>query len=337
MAKSNITTQILIDYARTYSWCSPVLGAAGYSDEPGLSFSNDIIQKVMAKPNPWKWNSVVLPPFETNPYQQDYPTNISQNTMGWLESATQIDINNLTQLPPTQIPVQCVDRLLPTYATGLVGKICWIPNSIAQYGVWPGINVLYTDPITDTTTGEGGPSNNPRTAILDPNGNIQLVVTYGTTGSSGPLWPAANAAAGTITNDGSVQWQVQDPNGVAIRLDVQLTANAQVWQINAIFQMKPPFLSSITQTFAPIPDDLAYLLKQGFLTFCYKQGDAKMRAQFQDEFKQWMMDIQEAMGASDREDQEYGFHPCQPIQSGGSGQAGSYGYVGWPGWSSGGG
>src|SRR5690348_8338433 len=106
---STLTVQQLIDYARTFDFTHPTVGLAGYDDEPALSFANDIIQKIMAINNPWKWNSYVAPVFYSQPYQQDYPTSISSSTMGWLESATITDINNPAGTPQFFVkpPMQC--------------------------------------------------------------------------------------------------------------------------------------------------------------------------------------------------------------------------------------
>lgn len=324
---STLTAQQLVDYARLFPWTTPALGVAGYSDQPAVSFLDDVVKKIMAKSNPWKWNAAKVPAFQTQPYQQDYPTSLSQNVMGWLQAAVMIDINS-TSTPRVIPPLTVVQNLLPTFLANAPRKVCWIPNSLAQTGSWPGPNAIYTSPLASQG---GGPSNNPLTAIIDPNGNIQVVTTYGVTGSSAPSWPAASAPTGTTTNDGSVVWTVQDPNGVALRLDSLATNNSIVWEIRALYQVKPPTISSLSQTVAPIPDDLSYLVKQGFLTYCYKQVDSN---KFQEEYAQWMAAIQEAMGASDREYQEFGFYPANPLQGGSSDSAtGLWGYPGWPGWS----
>ena len=331
MASSTISTQSLIDYARVFPWAIPVTGVAGYGLEPALSFANDVMQKIISQANPWKWNSNPVPIFYTQPYQQDYPTNISQNVMGWLESATLIDINN-TQSPKPQPPVLCVARLLPVDYCGVPTEICWVPNTTAIFGVWPGNNQVYTDPVTNDQTGIGGPANNPVTAIIDPNGNIQLVTTYGTTLAAGvPNWPAAGATVGTTTPDGTVVWTLMDPNGVSIRLNALATNESQVFQITPIYQQKPPVISTLSQTFAPIPDDLGYLIKQGFMAYCSKIVD---RQRFNEEFPQWLADIQEAMVGSDREPQEYSVYPAESLQGTGSTQPGGYSYVGWEGWRS---
>lgn len=327
---STITVQALIDYVRTFDWTVPTVGLAGYDDEPALSFANDIIQKIIAKNNPWKWNSYLVPAFFSNPFQQDYPTNISSSNMGWLESATFTDINNPTGSPQFFVkpPLQCVARLLPTYVCGVMNEVSWLLNRNAVTGSWPGPNMLFRNPLVSQG---GGPNSNPLTAITDPNGNIQLVTTYGTTGSVQPTWPDALTSPGITTQDGSVVWTVMDPLGVAFRINALGTPGSNIWQFNLTYQQKPPLITQTSQTFSPVPDELQFLIKQGFLTYCYKKSDRKT---FQIEYAQWLEDIQEALGQSDRETQSFGVYPAEPIQGGGYGGSGTY--VGWPGWSSGG-
>lgn len=322
---SSLTPQLLVNYARLFSWTKPAVGLAGYSDEPAVSFVDDIVKKIMAESNPWPWNAVKAPRILTQPYQQDYPTSISQNALGWLQSSVIIDVNNNTQ-PIPKAPMTVVKSLLPTSDCGIPLKVCWVPNALALTGQWPGSGVLYQDPLI---INGGGPGNNQFTAITDPSGNIQVVTTYGVTGS-GPIWPAAGAQAGTVTDDGSVKWTVQDPNGVAFRMSKLATNNSQVWSVHPVYQNKPPNITTLKQTVSPIPDDLNYLVKQGFLAHCYKQADS---SKFPQEYKQWLEDIQTAMGASDREYQEFGFSPENPIQGGGFSEGGTS-YPGWPGWSS---
>jgi hypothetical protein len=323
--------QRLLDYARLFSWTTPAIGVSGYAYEPTLTFLNEVLQRLLNKSNPWKWNKSKVPLFYTQPYQQDYPTNISMNTLSWLEDAVMIDINNITPSSQNIPPLTVYSRIQQAFIPGYPTKICWIPNELAITSTWPGPNVYFQNPLAAVAGGpaNGGPGNNPPCAITDPNGNIQVVTTYGTTGGSAPSWPVANAAAGTTTNDGSVVWTVQDPNGVAMRLDRVASFGSNVFQINANYQNKPPVITTLKQNLSPVPDDLIYLVKQGFLAMCYKQVDS---AKFQTELAQWLLDIKEAMGASDREDQEFGFSPVDAMQDTGIAEQN---YPGWPGWSSG--
>ena len=81
---------------------------------------------------------VPAPVFYTQPYQQDYPTSISQNDLGWLMNCTMVDINNASQQPPVQPPIRAVQNLLPTSSCGNPNQFCWIPNQLAITGNWPG-------------------------------------------------------------------------------------------------------------------------------------------------------------------------------------------------------
>lgn len=328
---STLTPQALIDYSRTFDFAIPTVGLVGYSAQPALSFCNDIMQKILNKNNPWKYNSYVAAPFYTQPYQQDFMSTISSSTMGWLESGVFIDINNPSGTSQYFVtpPLQCVARLLPTYSLGIPSQVAWILNRNAQTASWPGANSVFTNPLVSLG---GGPAQNPITNITDTNGNLQAVTTYGVTGSVQPTWPAANSTPGTTTTDGTVVWTVMDPLCVAFRVNNMATFNSNVWKINLTYQQKPPLITSLTQTFSPIPDEYQYLIKQGFLAYCYKKAD---KATFNTEYAQWLEDIQEALGQSDREQQTFGIYPSDSLQNPGwgSGGVGSYGYVGWPGWS----
>lgn len=332
---STWTAQRLIDYARVFPWTTPAVGVAGYNAEPAVSFLDDIVKKIIAESNPWKWNAQKFPQILTQPYQQDYPTSVSQAKLGWLQSGILVDINNPNQSRAV-LPFQAVQNLLPTFITARPQKGCWITNGIARTATWggngpfdPGPNTLYTNPLV---LDGGGPGNNPWTALTDPNGNIQVLTTYGVTGGSQPSWPGPNAGVGTTTNDGSVVWTVQDPNGVALRIDALATFNSPVWAIFMLYQMKPPNITALNQNIFPIPDDLSYLVKAGFLAYCMKQAKPE---EFAVSYAEWLADIQKALGSSDREATEFGFYPAQPIQGGGSEGTGvsTYGYPGWPGWS----
>lgn len=328
---SSITPQNLIDYARVFDWAVPTVGLAGYSREPALTFSNEVLQKIMAKNNPWKWNSYAVPVFYGQPYQYDYPTSISANDMGWLEAATYTDINNPAGTPQyfLQPLLQCVARLQPTYKLGIPNQIAWLMNRNANLGKWPGANSVYQNPLVSAG---GGPGSNPIAAISDANGNILVVTTYGTTGSTAPVLPA-NSIAGTTVTDGTVVWTVQDPNGITFRIDAMQTFGSNVWQFNLLYQKKPPTLTNLSQTFAPVPDDLMYLIKQGFLAYCHRKSN---EAEFRTSYAQWLEDIQTALESSDREIQSFGIFPGDALQGGSGINNGGYGYPGYPGWTSGG-
>ena len=49
---STLTAQKLVNYARTFPWTTPVMGVAGYTDQPAVSFLDEVVKKILAKTNP---------------------------------------------------------------------------------------------------------------------------------------------------------------------------------------------------------------------------------------------------------------------------------------------
>jgi hypothetical protein len=136
------------------------MGIAGYTDQPALSYANDIINKILARSNPWKWNAAKVTPFLTQPYQQDYPTNICARDFGWLQTCVALDVNS-TSTPRAILPMTCVQAMLPTFLTNRPSKLTWLYNSVCQTGSWPGPDTTYIDPLV---ANGGGPSSNRLTA-----------------------------------------------------------------------------------------------------------------------------------------------------------------------------
>ena len=307
-SQSTIEVQYLVDFARTYPWTTETIGLAGYSASPAVEIANDIAQEIMSETVPWKWNSYNAPPFLTQPYQQDYPTSLSFNNVGWLESAIIIDINN-NSLPTPQAPLKVVKNLQPSSVCDIPSALCFILNRNALTGVRQA-STLYTNPLVSAG---GGPNSNPPCAITDPNGNILVITGYGTSGSTTPTWPAANAAAGTNVTDGGVTWAVVDPNGVCFRVNAKSTNGSTVYQINPTYQLKMPLITGVTSLFNPIPDELGWLLRKGFLAYLSKHAGQK---DYMAQILEFRAAVKIASGASDKEEQEFGFAPSEPIQGG---------------------
>jgi hypothetical protein len=213
----------------------------------------------------------------------------------------------------------------------------WLPNSSLYYGTWgasnsgnatlgnnPGPNVVITNPL-----GQNSMPNNPVLQVRDPNGNLQVVTTYGTCGSGTPSWPVASSPAGTTTTDGTVTWTVVDPTGQGIRVDPVPSQSGVVWQFNLIGQVKPLRFTTLDQTLDPIPDEFEPHFRALFIAQCYRYSpEAKIRAKFPLEWQMAKESLQLARSKSDRERDEVGFVPAQGIMTGGLGS----GWMGgaWP-------
>lgn len=347
MPNSTITLQSVVDYARTFPDIAPLISAGGYSTQPALTIASDVMSAIIAPEFPWKWNRFNPTAFFTISWQQDYASlgtgagygtqNYGQGGYGagsmtgmaWIEHCWIIDINNTAQPKPIW-PLEAVRDLERTsFQFGRPGAICWLPNDQLVYGTWganttpnanntgqsnPGPNVVYTNPSGATQT----PSN-PITQIIDTNGNIQVLTTFGTCGAVQPTWPAAAAQPGTTTTDGTCIWTIADPKGQGFRVSPVPPQTGIVYLVNPVGQLRPPQFTTLAQTLEPIPDDFASYFRAGFVAYCYRHSpDPRVRAKFDVEYKLWIASLIEALKKGDRERDSAGFYPTSDIMGGAS-------------------
>jgi len=330
---STVTLQTVVDYARTMPELNPVLAVGGFSQQPALTIATDTMIAMLSPSMNWKFNRQTVFPFYTNSWQQDYAGyannggnySVAPVTIGWLEHAFMIDINN-TALPPPLWTLEVVRDLERTsWQTGRIGQIAWLPNDQLTYGTWAP-NSTYTQIL-------GTPSNpgNPLTQIQDStygnfwivSNNLNATVTTGPTyptflaNPSFPTFANPNIAASTVT-DGTVVWAAVNPKGVGFRVSPLPPQSGLYYQVNPIAQMRPPAFTSMTQVLNPIPDDYASYFRQGFIAHAYRHSpDKNIRAKFKDEFALWQAAMMEASSKSMREKENASFYPSESLMSNG--------------------
>lgn len=297
-----------------YPGVVPVLGTSP-GTEPALSIANDVLQRMLAQSLPWKFNRALVNPFLTIALQQDYigilnVTNSPVTDLGWLEQCWRIDINN-TAIPKPIFSMEAVRDLQASWWQSVPYQISWIPNALAIYGTW--------QKTTSYPTGLGTTQTptSPIQQFIDANGNFLYVTTNGISGSVQPVLPASSAAGVTVT-DNTVVWTVADPNGVALRVTPLPATSGITWQINPVYQKKPPIKTALSQTISPIPDEFGYLFRQGFLAMCNIHAEKKNAMQ---SYAEWEEMLVTALRSADRERDDICLYPSEGIMSGGP-----YGY-----------
>lgn len=272
--------------------------------------------------------------------------------LAWLERGVAFDINN-TSVPKPFTPVEC-GRQLPQqtatyYTTGIgygnPGFICnWMPNRNLYYGTWGTVNTatslgnnpvsgsVYTNPVA---SGSGTPPrsqpSNPITQIQDANGNLLLLTTYGTEGSTAPLAPVGSQPGTQVSGSGaSTVWTVLDPDGWGFRILPAPSQTGVVWQFSLLGQFKPVRFISLAQTLSPLPDEFEPHFRQGFVAQCMRYSpDAKVRAKFREEWTMWLKSLNEMRAKEDRELEEWSFIPDRGIMGSGR-QRNNYVGAAWP-------
>jgi hypothetical protein len=340
---STYTLQNILDKVMPLGDVKPVLqDVAGYQPEPFLTICNDVMTEIYGLPFPLKFNELNLPLFYTNSYQQDYalvnPNGSSVFNVEWLERGICVNMAS-TAIPKVWGYVECGRQL--TQATGTILQIGlrsnpaflanWFPNYMLYYGTWgdgnsnspstgnnPGPGSIYTNPLNAVNS--QGPAN-PITQVTDPNGNLQLVTTYGTCGNSQPNWPAANSPAGTQTTDGTTVWTVVDPNAVGIRILPVPSQTSAVFQFRLVAQ-KPFFrFTSLQDTLAPFPDKYEPYFRQGVIAQCYRYSSiSSVQAKFEKNYQIWLKSLNDFRSNQDRELEENTFVPERGIMGGDRGR-----------------
>ena len=334
MGNSSMTLQDLCDDARSNAELAPAVPAGGFSDAPALSMANDVMQNMLAggpqgQPFNWKWNRAVETPFFLNSWQQDYfiPNQVS---LGWLESCTAVNYS-CTQFPKPVYPVIVKRDLLITFnqSTNNDARICWMQNDTMQAGTWgqttqanptgqanPGPGVKYTNP---GAPGIVSQPINPTTCVKDAFGNLWVVTTYGTCGSTNPfatnlnpVYPSVQVPTtiATTVTDGSVVWTAVNPKGQGYRVNPLPCQTGPVWLIQPVGQMKVPFLKNLGDYLNPVPDDFYTFFKQGFFAQCYRRSPLKeVRAKFEMEYKLWQLALTNAVRFGANQEDDWGFVP----------------------------
>lgn len=137
-----------------------------------------------------------------------------------------------------------------------------------------------------------------------------------------------NGSAGLNVMDGTVRWTVANPNAVAMRVAPIPAFSGISWLMIPVYQRKPPILTSLQQLIAPVPDEYAYLFRQGFLAFCKEHAGVK---DSRDAYLKWEEMIINALRSGDRERESASFYPSEGLVTGGYGGYGQQLPIG-PGW-----
>ncbi len=200
--------------------------------------------------------------------------------------------------------VVSVDETVPTAPKVTVT----MPNNPGTYRVGGIIN---------SSAARSQPAN-PIAQIIDANGNLLVLTTYGTEGTTAPL-AAQNAPPGTQTSGSGATtvWTVVDPVGLGMRILDVPSQTGVVWQFNMIGQMPPTIFTSLSQTLFPLPDKYESFFRDGFIAQCYRYSpEAKIRAKFDKEWPLWQRSLNSMRSAEDRELEEYRFEPQRTVMGG---------------------
>lgn len=343
---STITVQSIINYVRTHIALKSLLGVGGFSNEPGMSIANDVLQYLLSKPFSWKFNRKDLPFFVTQPFIQDYffagagaftlsplvttgPANVGGGGVG-------VDLagNSAITQSGSTVTVNCLQRHNFT-----AGQQVYFNNVVDQNGnLVAALNAILTiDTNAVTAIWSGGFVITAVTATTFQFTLITAITPCGAPGIFDFGWLEA-AALTDFSNTAVPQPTgpieatdritptslVGEPAKVAAYRDlgtgvmvfrVDPCATSYNMAVNLTYQARARVLSTPTDKWAPWPDNLAFVLRSGFKAYAYDLSD-RSESEKMRQMQKFLMDVQSAKEYEDSEESNLGFAPRTGLMRG---------------------
>lgn len=104
----------------------------------------------------------------------------------------------------------------------------------------------------------------------------------------------------------------ESDDGLLLRLDALPNISNQ-YAITVVYQKKPPLKKTLQDFWNPIPDDLAYVYRQGFLAMALRHGHDP---RYETEYQKFGVAIQRALAHKDMVVSDNGFYPTRGILMG---------------------
>ena len=325
---STITYQSVVNLAATHSDLMPLAGVGGYTNEPALSLCNDTLQELLSAPLDWKFNRVEMPMLVTANTKQDYQfAGAVAFTLGSTSAGAAIDLASANAITVTG-GVVTVNTLEPH--TFSVGDTAYMFGVTATTGTTAKYNSTFTQTATSSTSSGGWvltavTSKSFSFAATSGQNDNDVAGAPGITDfgwlASGTMIELNNTSSPQNTKpieavrDIQPSSRIDNPSKVCVLKDngdgtlkirFQYVPGSTIWGVNLVYQAKAPLNTALTATWAPFPDELSFVYRQGLLYRMYRYLNSP-RADV--EFQKLQAAIAKGSGASDREASDVHMYP----------------------------
>ncbi len=296
-----------------------LFGVGGIQDQPALTIANNVLQQILSPKYNWKFNRNEMTMLVTQQFKQDYlfagatafvlQNGANATGANWGGVGIDLASNNAITESGTTVTVNTLE-----VHPFLVGQTVYITGTGSAYdssytlsnGVFSGGWTITAVPTTKsfqfTHTSSGlGTSGAPG------------ITNYGWL-ESGSLLDVQNTSTPQSIDDDVMtvrtlepESRIGTPNRFAVIQDlgtgvlkIRCSPCPGTYEvgINLVYQAKAPKLTALTNTWAPIPDDMSSVYFQGFLADAYRFVD---KATYLQEFQRFEQDIVRALGNKDSE------------------------------------
>lgn len=318
---STVTLQSVVNLASTHIELLPVAGVGGFTDEPALSLCNDVLQTLLASPLDFKFNRAEMGMFVTSPNRQDYLFagavffSLGGNSQG---AGIDLTTNSALTISGTTVTIKTLENY-----NGAVGDVCYIL----------GTGSAYDSTLTQngSTTVFGG---NTYTITAIAGKTITATLTGTASGTSGAAgindfsWLASGTIVNLNTNTAILPTRhveavrdiqpfgysgtpekvcvVRDLGTGVLKIRFSPVPGTTSWGVNLVYQKKAPLAADLDGTWAPFPDELGYVYRQGFLARAYNYVNSP-KAEVEEQ--KFQAAIGKALSADEREATNVSLYP----------------------------
>lgn len=332
MALSTVTITSVVQFASQHTELMPLSGIGGVANEPALSLANDTMNELLGQPFPWKFNRAEMPVLVTAPNKQDYRF---AGAMAFSTTSGGVGIELTTSTGITQSGTTVTVKVLESCLNILTAGDTVYLNGVTQTG----IKAVYTP--GQGNSGASGWSNGFTIATVAADG-LSFTFTYAPAISTDGAPGITNLGwleSATMTYTASTQavpfvWYIRAvrtlrpnsftgiPNAVSLiedlgtgvlRIRLAAVPGTQPFTISAIYQKKPPIKTALSDTWAPVPDNLIHVVRQMFLALAYRLSESPKEPQ---EFQKAIGMVVALCDTDDREASDEFITPEQSLVDG---------------------
>lgn len=335
---STITLQTVVNFASTHGDLLPLSGVGGYTNEPALSLCNDALSDLISDPNDWVFNRVEMAPLFTCPNKQDYlfagacafTLNSSGanagTSQGWaidLSSNNAITVSGgvvtVNTLEPHRLAVgQTVYLTGVTMSTGTSAKYnsTFTDNgSVSQWNTGWVITAVTTSSFSfAATTGQNNSDAGGAPGITNFGYATSASMQEVNNNSSPPnTYPLSAKRELPVSSRVSIPEKVSviaDLGTGVLKIRLLWVPSTTVYAVNIVYQAQAPLKTSLTQTWAPFPDNYAAVIRQALLYRMYRYLNSPTA---DNEYKKLQAEIAKIQAADDATQTDVGLQPSEPI------------------------
>ena len=324
----NITLQKVVNLAATHTDLMPLAGVGGYQDEPALSLCNDTIQELLSGPLAFKCNRFEMPTFMTQSGKQDYLiAGASAFILGARSAGAAISLaaNNAITVAAGIVTINTLE--VHTFIVGdtvfMLGNVATTGtssayNSILQVnlsnctyvGGWVILSITPTSFTFAATTGQNNNDIAGAPGIFNF-GWLSDATMFELNSTQNPqnrkMLNAVRDLQPMSRSDNPTEVSVVKDNGDGtLKIRFQFVPASTVWGVDLVYQAAAPTKTSLGDNWAPFPDSLSFVYRQGLLYRMYRYINSPRTDA---EYQKAQAAAMKGAGADDREASDIGLYP----------------------------